>query len=106
MDNYFVIERGEQCAEHVTFKSDNGVLFADLMDMPLSEVKKYPYINEFVATVMESTEDMGGDQAVITLIGPDDVFIWGVLIGNEGDEQLRYAFIDWKADGKSYRYQP
>ena len=102
--NYFTIERNGQCVEKVLFTADNQVVFEDLMSMSYDEMTVYPEIEEFVVAVADSTMDLGGDQVIVNLIGPDDVFIWGVMIGIYDDE-CRFTFINWQKDGKKYRYK-
>ena len=106
--NYFAIECNGQYIDHVAVKGDNGeILFEDLMNATYDEMKTYKNLEAFVAIATEVTEaQVGGidDHMALTLVGEDDVFIWGILIGpGEGDE-LRYVLVDWKKDGKSYRY--
>ena len=46
------------------------------------------------------------EQTIVTLVGEDDVFIWSIVIGVEDNgDDVRYALVDWKKDGKSYRYE-
>lgn len=108
--NYFSIERADKCYENVTFRDDNGNLaFEELMNMSYDEMKTYDSIEVFAACVMDAGNELFGssdDQTIVTLIGEDDVFIWSVIVGageNEGD--VKYVFVDWKKDGKSYRYE-
>ena len=108
--NYFSIERADECYDNVTFRDDNGNLaFEELMNMSYDEMKTYDSIETFVVCVMDASNELfstNDDQTIITLAGDDDVFIWSVIIGpgdNEGD--LKYAFVDWKKNGKSYRYE-
>lgn len=109
--NYFSIERADECIDHVYIKREDGaVMFEDIMNMSYDEIKACPYIDEFVVCVMDAANEHFGnkrdDKTIITLVGKDDVFIWGILIGPDGSEdRLRYVFIDWKKDGKSYRYE-
>lgn len=109
--NYFAVERAGQCVDHVYIKSDDGtVAFEDVMNMSYDEVKNYSNIDEFITVIMDAANENFGstndEQTIINLVGADDVFVWGILIGpgDEGDE-LRYAFVDWKKDGKSYKYE-
>ena len=102
--NYFTLERNQQCLEKIVFRTDEKVEFEDLMSMSYEEMKAYPRIEEFVVAVMESTKDLGGTQVIINLIDPDDVFIWGIIIGIY-EEDYNFVFVDWQKDGKKYRYQ-
>lgn len=106
--NYFAVECNDKHLDHVVITNDNGdILFEDLMDTTFDEMKAYSALEEFVAIVAEITETHTGtieDHIALTLVGEDDVFIWGILIGpGEGDE-LRYVLVDWKKDGKSFKY--
>lgn len=108
--NYFSIERAGKCYDNVTFRDDNGNLaFEMLMNMSYDEMKTYDDLETFVVCAMDAGNELFGssdDQTIITLIGEDDVFIWSVIVGegdNEGD--IKYVLVDWKKDGKSYRYE-
>lgn len=109
--NYFAVERSGQCVDHVNIKLDDGtVAFEDVMNMSYDEMKIYSKIDEFVTAVMDATNQHFGstddEQTIINLVGEDDVFNWGILIGpGDVNDELRYAFIDWHKDGKSYRYK-
>lgn len=102
--NYFTVERNEQCLEKIIFKLEDKIAFEDLMEMSYEEMKAYPEIEEFVVAVMESTKDLGGDQVIVNLIGPDGVFIWGIIIG-VSDDDYNFVFVNWQKDGKKYCYQ-
>ena len=95
--NYFALERNGKCL-------DNFVVFENLMEMSYEEMKNYDGIEGFVIAAMEGTASLGGTQLIINLIGPDDVFIWGIIVGIDGDN-YKYVFVDWKKDGKNYRYE-
>ena len=108
--NYFTIERSDRCIEYLLIRrDDDSVAFEDVMNMSYDELKAYEDIDIFVAAVMDATNEYFNEsdaQTAITLVGEDDVFIWGLLIG-PGDEkdELKYCFIDWLKDGKKYRYE-
>ena len=102
--NYFSVERNDQCLDMIIFKFEDDIAFEDLMDMSYDEMKIYPEIEEFVVAVMDSTKYLGGTQVIVNLIGPDNVFIWGIIIGDYG-EDYNFVFVDWQKDGKKYRYQ-
>ena len=74
------------------------------MGMSYEEMKMYPEIEEFVVAVMDATQDLSGTEAIVNLIGPDDIFIWGIIIGVY-DDDYKFVFIDWQKDGKKYRYE-
>lgn len=109
-DNYFAIERNGKSIDHVYIRREDGtIVFEDIMNMSYEEMKSYKDIDAFVACVMDITNiyfNESDEQTLITLIDKDDVFIWGVVVGpGENEDQLNYAFIDWRKDGKSYRYE-
>ena len=43
---------------------------------------------------------------IVTLVGRDNVFIWSVVMGPCENDMIQYSIVDWKKDGKSYRYVP
>ena len=102
--NYFALERNGHCLECVVFKLEDKILFEDMVNMSYEEMKSYSDIEKFVVDVVDATNDFGGNQLIVNLVGPDDVFIWGIIIGIYGDD-YNYVFVDWKKDGKNYRYK-
>ena len=74
------------------------------MNMSYEEMKTYPDIEKFVVAAMDATSDLGGTQLIINLVDPDDVFIWGIIIGIY-DDDYNFVFVDWHKDGKNYRYE-
>ena len=107
--NYFAVERAGKCICPVVIKDEDGeVHFEDLMNMNYEEMKSYKNLDIFITAVMDATNECfeeNDDQTIVTLIGEDDVFIWGVLIGpGENTDEMVYKTINWKEDGKSYRY--
>lgn len=110
INNYFTIERSGQCIDHVLIKRDDETIaFQDVMNMSYSEIKSYKDIDTLVTCLMDTTNeyfDSIDEQTIITLVGPDDVFIWSILIGpGDTSDELKYAFVDWRKDEKSYRYK-
>ena len=107
--NYFSIERDGRCLNNIMIRNgDSSVAFETVMDMSYDDIKSYDMIEEFVVCVMDVSNTTFGTidkQTIITLVGEDDVFIWSIIIGPDGDDQMRYAFVDWKKDGKNYRYE-
>ena len=108
--SYFAIERNRHCMDHVVIKdNENRILFNDYLDMSYDEMKSSKNLEEFVIAVMDAaSKSIGGDnnQTLVTLVGNDNVFIWGIIIGTEdNDGDIKYVLIDWKKDGKSYRYE-
>ena len=104
--NYFAIENTGEYYDHVMLRDGNGpIMFENYLDMDYETMKYSMDLEDFVCAVMDASEEMsGGDQTVITLIGEDDVFIWGIIIGVE-DGEVRYSLIDWQQDDKKYRYE-
>lgn len=106
--NYFAVECNGQYIDHVVIKDDNGdIMFEDLMHTTYDEMKRYNALEEFVAVVAEVTEVQIGNiegGLAITLVGEDDVFVWGIIIGPGEDDELKYVLVDWKKDGKSFKY--
>jgi hypothetical protein len=109
--NYFVVERSGKSIDNMVIRrnNDDTVMFEDLMSMSYEEMKSYKDMDLFLDCIMDATNNFfheGDDQTLVTLIGSDDVFIWGILVGpGEKEGSLKYAFIDWGKDGKKYRYQ-
>ena len=108
--NYFAIERNGQCIDHTHLtKEDGSMAFEDVMDMTYEDIVNYENIESFVVSLMDaSNQCFGGndDDTFVTLVGEDDVFIWGLLIGaGDTNDELTYKFINWKENGQSYRYE-
>lgn len=109
--NYFAVERAGQCVDHVCItREDNAIAFEDLMDMSYDEMKSYHALDEFIVAIMDAANrqfDSSSDEhTIVNLVGKDDIFIWGILIGSgDAEDELKYAFINWKQDGKSYGYK-
>lgn len=105
--NYFAIERENKCCDHICLVDDNdNIVFQDLMGMSYEEMKSYADIDKFVVAAMDASNeafDSCDEQTIITLVGEDGLFIWSVIIDADGDD-FRYSFVDWKKDGRSYRY--
>lgn len=108
--NYFAIERKDKSLDHVYLRLiDGNIAFEDIMSMSYEEMKAYDKIDEFVTAVMDSANvyfKSVDEPTIINLIGPDNIFIWGILIGpGDQNDELKYAFIDWHKDGKKYKYE-
>ena len=104
--NYFAIERDQKYWEHVVIKDKNGsVMFEDYLNMTYDEMSSRDDLDEFVVAIMDASGDSTSGSAIVNLIGEDGVFIWGIIIGPEGNE-FRYVLVDWKKGGKNYRYEP
>lgn len=109
-ENYFSIERDGKCIDHMCIKREDGELvFEDVMNMSYKELREYENLDVFITCAMDAANEyfQGSDeQTIVTLIGSDDVFIWSVIIGpGETSDNLNCCLVDWKKDGKSYRYE-
>ena len=109
VDNYFVIERDNQWVEYASMVNQNGAaIFEEVAHMSYDDIKTYDKLNEFVVALMDASNEhfkTDDELTLVTLVGADDIFVWGILIGptDNGDE-LKYMFIDWTKNGKQYRY--
>ena len=107
--NYFSIERGGAGFDHIHIVDDNkNVMFEDVMNMSYDEIKTYSGIGAFVVSAMDASNEMFGstdEQTIITLIDEDDVFIWSIIMGKGESDIIQYVFVDWRKDGKFYRYE-
>ena len=110
--SYFTIERNGRCWENV----NNIVDKVNMVSCRIDELKKSTYdemkskhwLEGFVMAVMEAANELSetnDDTTIVTLIGEDGCFIWGILMSPDGNNEIRYSLIDWKKDGKSYRYE-
>ena len=109
-NNYFAIERNGECWTNVILADENGNLaFEEFLYMSYNEMKDSALLEDFVVAAMDAANRKSGeidDQTVVTLIGEDDVFIWGIMMEKDVDleDHIRYVLVDWKKDGKSYKY--
>lgn len=109
-ENYFAIERNGECIEHVVLRDYHGnISYEHIMDMSYEEMLlNDDEIQEFVVMVMDATNewfDEEDEQTAITLVGPDGVFIWGIIMGPNDDGSIHYEFINWQTDGRRFRYE-
>lgn len=105
--NYFAVERNGQCYDPVTIVCEGEEQFKEFLDMSYQEMKDADNLDEFVAAAMEATNNISGtddDQTMVTLVGEDGVFIWGIMMGPGEDNDIRYVLVDWMKDGKQYKY--
>ena len=103
--SYFAIERDQKYWDHIVIKDNGGnVVFGDYLNMTYDEMKSRDDLEDFVIAIMKASEDVASGNAIVNLIGDDDVFIWGIVIGPDGDE-FRYVLVDWKKDGRNYKYE-
>lgn len=107
--NYFVVEKNNTYFDHVMIKDrDDNIIFGNYLNMTYDEMKSQKDLDDFVVAIMDAADAMipnENDKTIITLIGEDDVFIWSIIMGAV-DEVVRYSLVNWKADGKNYRYEP
>ena len=108
--NYFSIERNGQCWTPVILADRNGnPAFEEFLNMSYEDLMSDWMLTDFIVAAMEaanSLSDTVDSHTMITLIGKNGVFVWSILAGYDENEHLRYALVDWKKDGKSYRYEP
>lgn len=111
MKNYFAVERNGNTIDKIVLQDKEGnIAFADLMQMSYDEMKQYENIESFIVAIMDATNNFFGEndaETFVTLVREDDVFIWGIMIGpGNTEDNLQYAFINWKQDDRRYRYVP
>ena len=100
--NYFAIECNQTYWEHVVLKDQDGnVRFEDYLDKTYDEMKSGEDLEEFVVAIMDAANGETDNNVIINLVGEDDVFIWGIIIGPDEDDGIRYVLVDWKKDGKN-----
>lgn len=109
MSNYFSIERNGQCHDKVVFQDymSNNV-FTNVVDMSYDELKDYEDLDSFVTMVMEAADNVIGteeSQTIVTCIDADDVFIWSIIMGDDGDGGINYVLVNWRKDDKRYKYE-
>ena len=107
--NYFAIERNGKCLDSVILADRNGnPAFEEFLDMGYDEMKASKMLADFVVASMEAVDRICGtddNHTVVTLVGNDGVFIWGIIMGYK-DENIQYCLVDWKKYGQSFRYEP
>lgn len=107
--NYFSIEVNGECYSPVLLAdSDGKPAFSEFLNMSYDEMKNSERLEDFVVAAMEAAERRGDGEddysdVVVTLIGEDNFFIWGIIMSTEGDN-ITYKVVDWKADGKHFKY--
>ena len=107
--NYFAIEVNGECYSPVILAdSDGNPACTEFLDMTYEEMKNSEKLEDFVVAAMEAADrksDDGDDYSdvVVTLIGEDDFFIWGIIMSAEGDE-IQYKVVNWREDDKRYKY--
>lgn len=107
--NYFAIEANGNCYSPVLLAdSDGKPAFSEFLNMSYEEMRDSEQLEDFVIAAMEAAERKGSDDeeysdVVVTLIGEDGFFIWGIIMSAEGDN-ITYKVVDWKADGNHFKY--
>ena len=105
--SYLAIERNQEYWDHVFIKDKNeNIVFENYLNMTYNEMQSSEDLEEFVVAILDCTGDDVGGSAIVTLVGDDDIFIWSIIIGPGEDGEIRYVLVDWKKDGKNYRYEP
>ena len=104
--SYFAIEHNQEYMDHVVIHDKDGnIVFGNYLDMTYGEMKSSEDLEEFVVAVMDAAREDDSEQVLITLVGDDNIFIWSIIIGSDGDDGVKYVLVDWKKDGKIYCYE-
>lgn len=108
--SYFAIERECAYKDHFTIKDNetDSIVFTNYLDMTYDEMSSQKDLEDFVCAIMDVAYSMEGNtdtDTILTLVDEDGIFIWSIITGYVNDE-LRYVLVDWKKDGKNYRYTP
>lgn len=114
---YFTIERNGRCWE----STDKIVHRVNMMQSRIDELKNSTYdemkskhwIEGFILAIMEEADELSGttgDQTIVTLVDENNIFVWSIIIAAtenyKTNFEVNYSFVDWKKDGKNYRYAP
>lgn len=106
--SYFAIERNGNYFDHFVIRDNENdtIGFKNYINLTYDEMKSQEDLDDFVIANMEAADAMfpGEDQAILTLIDDNDIFIWSIIMGDV-DGEIRYVLVDWKKDGKNYRYE-
>ena len=107
--NYFSIEYQNQCYSPVLLAdSDGKPAFSEFLNMSYEEMRDSEQLEGFVVAAMEAAESKGDsdeeyNDVVVTLIGEDGFFIWGIIMSAEGDD-ITFKIVDWQEGGKHFKY--
>lgn len=108
--NHFAIERNGECWDDVILVDENNEpILTEFLAMTYDEMKNSDKLSDFITATMAATNNTSNtidDQTSITLVGEDGVFIWGIIMDSDESDNIRYNIVDWKKDGKKYRYAP
>lgn len=106
---YFAIERNGECWMPVILADHNGNhAFKEFLEMNYETMKASDKLEDFVIAAMDAANrkcNGKDEQTIVSLIGEDGFFIWGVMMGPGEDDNIQYCLIDWQKDGKHYRYE-
>ena len=106
-NNVFIIEREKDYWEGFILDRNGNPIFTEFMNMTYDEMKSSEQLEAFVVTVMDATNAVSktvDEQTIVCLMDENRTLIWGILIGPDEEDNLKYSLIDWKKDGKIYRY--
>ena len=107
--SYFAIERNGETWDHITIVDhEKNIVFGHYLNMTYDEMKSQGDLEDFVIAVMEATNAAAenyDEQTIINLINDDNEFVWGILMGPGDNDTINYNLINWKKDGKNYRYE-
>lgn len=107
--NYFSMEVNGECYSPVLLADRDGKpAFTEFLNMNYDEMKNSEQLEDFVFAAMEAAERRSDSEeeysdVVVTLIGEDDFFIWGIIMSAEGDN-ITYKVVDWQKDGNHFKY--
>ena len=107
--NYFSMEVNGECYSPVLLADRNGKpAFTEFLNMNYDEMKNSEQLEDFICAAMEAAERRSDSEeeysdVVVTLIGEDDFFIWGIIMSAEGDN-ITYKVVDWQEGGKRFKY--
>ena len=84
-NNYFAIERNGENWMPVILADHNGnPAFEEFLGMGYEEMKASEVLEDFVVASMDAANRKSNsedDQTVVTLVGEDGFFVWGILMG-------------------------
>lgn len=113
MKNYIVVEatygEDKRTSEKIMSVKRHGLnLFPEVFRYNSAlQIQNYCGLGTFAVAMTGISEEEFGegfDNLMVTLIsGEDDTFIWSLDIDVKGDN-LSYGVIDWKKDGKTFKY--
>lgn len=116
---YFVVEAryGQESIRSDELYSigdpDSGEnVFEDIFKITeCQEFAKSPQINEFVGCIYQMAEEyfksegQFGSICVVAIDKETKIFQWGINISKHDAENLQFTLVDWKKDGKVFKYK-